>query len=125
MNTKIVSLIAALFCSLPALGVELTEFEGGAHGFPALLDVAGKKLADGDFAQWITGDRLHIKISSEFTRGHRIEENAIFRQKPELIQEEWSWREVTEGRLYRNFGVDFGAQTATAQKREKDELKNW
>jgi len=38
MNTKIVSLIAALSCSLPALGVKLTEFEGGTHGFPALLD---------------------------------------------------------------------------------------
>jgi|CZKQ01.1.fsa_nt_gi hypothetical protein len=124
-NTKLLLLILALLSSLPVLAIEVTEFEGGAHAFPALLDLAGKKLADGDFSQWIEDDRLHIRIIYKFGHRQRIEENAVFRQKPELIQDEWSWRELREGQLYREFAVDFRSQTATAQKRDKDDLKHW
>src|SRR5438477_10087859 len=122
---KIVAFAATILWCLSALGVEATEFEGGAHGFPALLDANGKKLADGDFSQWLEDERLHIRIIYRFKPGQRIEENAIFRQKPELIQDEWSWREIKEGKLYREFVIDFGSQTATAQKREKEEMKKW
>lgn len=113
------------FCALSALAVEVTEVVGGVHGFPALFDSNGKKLADGDFSQWIEDDRLHITITYRFDRGHRIEEKAVLRQKPELIQEEWSWREFQGGELEREYSVDFKAQTASSQKREKSELKNW
>jgi hypothetical protein len=122
---KIVLFTATILSCLPAIGVEVTEFQGGAHGFPALLDSNGKKLADGDFSQWIEDERLHIKIVYRFNRGQRIEENAVFRQKPELIQEEWSWLEIKEGQLQREFAVDFKTQIATAQKREKNEMKKW
>lgn len=125
MNTKIVSLIAALLFSLPALAVEVTELQGSAHGFPAFFDAHGKKLADGDFSQWIEDEQLHITIVYKLGRGHRVEERAAFRQGRELIQEEWSWHESKDGRLEREFVVDFKSQTATAQKREKDGLKTW
>src|SRR5207248_5879217 len=104
---KIVLFAATILWCLSALGVGVTEFEGGAHGFPALLDADGKKLADGDFSQWIEGERLNIKIVYKFKRGRRIEERATFRQKPELIQEKWSWREIIGGQLQREFAVDF------------------
>jgi hypothetical protein len=117
--------VMAFLSPLSAPAVEVTEFEAGTHGFPALLDSNGKKLADGDFAQWIDDGRLHITITYKFERGDRTEEKAVFRQKPELIQEEWSWRELKGGQLVRHFAVDFKTQTATAQKREKDDLKNW
>jgi hypothetical protein len=117
--------VMAFLWPLSAPAVEVTEFEATAHGFPALLDSNGKKLADGEFAQWIDDERLHITITYKFERGDRTEEKAVFRQKPELIQEEWSWRELKGGQLVRNFAVDFKTQTATAQKREKDDLKNW
>lgn len=124
-NTKLLVLIPLLLSALPVLAVEVTAFAGGAHAFPALLDSAGKKLADGDFSQWIEEDRLHIRIIYRFGHGQRIEENEVFRQKSELIQEEWSWRELRDGHLYREFRVDFKTQMATAQKREKGELKHW
>jgi hypothetical protein len=124
-NIKLLLLIPALLSSLPVRAVELTEFEGAAHVFPAFFDSTGKKLADGDFSQWIEDDRLHIKIIYQFGHGRRIEENAVLRQKPELIQDEWSWRELRDGQVYREFAVDFKSQTATAQKREKDDLKQW
>jgi hypothetical protein len=117
--------VMAFLLPLSAPAVEVTEFEATAHGFPALLDSNGKKLADGEFTQWIDDERLHIMIAYRFERGDRTEEKAVFRQKPELIQEEWSWRELKGGQLVRDFAVDFKTQTATAQKREKDELKNW
>jgi len=117
--------VMAFLWPLSAPAVEVTEFEATAHGFPALLDSNGKKLADGEFVQWIDDGRLHITITYRFERGDRTEEKAVFRQKPELIQEEWSWRELKGGQLVRHFAVDFKTQTATAQKREKDDLKNW
>ncbi len=127
MNTtiRLLWLLPLLLSALPSPGVEITELVGAAHAFPALFDSDGKKLADGDFSQWIEEDRLHIKIVYKFGHGRRVEENEILRQKPELIQEEWSWRELRDGELYRAFAVDFKTQTATAQKREKDGLKQW
>ena len=122
-SIKMILLTAAFLSPWSALAVEITEFEGGAHGFPALLDANGKKLADGDFSQWIEDERLHITIIYNFDAGQRIEERAAFRQKPELIQEQWSWREIKEGQLQREFAIDFKSQMATSQKREKDELK--
>jgi len=127
VRRKSVSLmfVMAFLSPLSSPAVEVTEFEATTHGFPALLDSNGKKLADGEFAQWIEDERLHITITYKFKRGDRTEEKAVFRQKPELIQEEWSWRELKGGQLVRHFAVDFKTQTATAQKREKDDLKNW
>jgi len=79
------------FTSL-ALSIELTEPEGSAHAYPALLDLNGKKLADGEFTQWTPNDRLHVRITYKFSNSERVEEKAILRQRPELIQEEWSWK---------------------------------
>jgi hypothetical protein len=122
---KMVPFAATILWCLSALGVEVTEFEGGAHGFPALLDSNGKKLADGDFSQWIEDERLRIRIIYRFKSGQRIEENALFRQKPELIQEDWSWREIKDGQLQREFTIDFKSQTAKAVKRDSGEMKSW
>jgi hypothetical protein len=123
--TKLLWLISPLLLAVRLSGVEVTEFKGGARAFPALFDSSGKKLADGDFSQWIEDDQLHIKIIYKFGHGRRIEENDVFRQKPELIQDEWSWRELRDGQLYREFAVDFKKQTATTQKREQDGMKQW
>ena len=42
-----------------------------------------------------------------------------------MIQEQWSWREIKDGQLQREFTIDFKSQMATAVKRDKDEMKNW
>jgi hypothetical protein len=125
ITTRILLLATTLLFPLRIVAVEVTALQGGAHGFPAVLDSEGKKLADGDFSQWLEEERLHIRIIYRFKSGQRIEEEAVFRQKPELIQDQWSWRQIKEGKLYREFTIDFGSQTATAQKREDDEMKNW
>lgn len=110
---------------MPAGAVEWTAFEGTARGFPALRNLKGEKLADGDFAQWIEGSQLHVRIRYAFNDGRQLEEKAVFRQRPELIQQSWSWRELSNGRLFRRFEVDFEGGTATAEKREERELERW
>jgi hypothetical protein len=119
------AVITALYLVVPAAAVELVELEGSLRGYPAMRDTTGKKLADGDFAQWIENNRLHVQIVYEFGSGRRVEEKAVFRQRPELIQDEWSLEEARDGRPYRRFAVDFNSSTATAQKREENELKRW
>ena len=104
---------------------ELPDFEAAARGFPILLDLNGKKLADGDFAQWLENEQLHVAISYDFGSERRIEEKALFRQQPGLVQDEWSWREFKKGELERHFEVDFRSGKATAEKREERDVKRW
>src|SRR3954469_1489459 len=99
-----------------------------AHGYPGFRDLNGKTLGDGEFLQWLEDGKLHIKISYRFKDGRRIEETGLLRQKPEIVQDAWSWRETKGGETLRAFAIDFGAQTATAEKRENGEngeLKHW
>jgi hypothetical protein len=119
---------ALLVCLSSARGtgaVEPGSLEGTARGFPALRDLSGKKLADGEFTQWIENGRLHIRIAYDFGGGRRIEERAVLRQRPQLVQEQWSWRELRDGKLYRRFAVDMAAGTATAEKLEDKGMKTW
>jgi len=95
-----------------------TTSEAALHGFPALYDLHGAKIADGEFVQWIENDLLHVTISYDFADGRRVEEKTSFRQNPRLIQEEWSWSESRGEELLRHFQVDFHSGKATAEKRE-------
>lgn len=122
-----------LFCALllllapwPVAAIEVTQLEGSAHGFPSMLDANGKKLADGEFSQELEDGRLTITLKYRFKRGGlRTEEKTVFRQKSELVQEKWSWRQLKDGDVIREYAVDFETQTATAKKLEKGEMKNW
>src|SRR6266704_6652677 len=88
------SIVVAGSLCMRAAAVEITEPAGAAHGYPALCDINGKKLADGEFRQWMENDRLHIVITYKFSAGEVYEEHSQFRQQPELIQEKWSWKEL-------------------------------
>jgi hypothetical protein len=102
-----------------------SQTEGAAHGFPTLCDLNGKTLADGEFVQWIENDRLHVRIEFNFGGGHRTAENAVFEQDPQLIQESWSWQEIKDGKISRQFSVDFTSGKASAQKLDGAKLKHW
>jgi hypothetical protein len=110
----LLSLLAAGSIATRVFAIEVIEPAGAAHGYPGLCDTNGKKLADGEFRQWVEGSRLHIIITYDFDDGQRFEEKALFRQNPELIQENWSWKETRNGRTQREFNVDFLSGTATA-----------
>lgn len=119
------SILAFGFIAAPVFAIEVTEPAGAAHGFPGLCDINGKKLADGEFRQWVEDKRLHIVITYKFPDGQVFEENALFRQHPELAQEKWSWRETKNGKLSREFTADFLAKTATALTHENNTPKRW
>jgi hypothetical protein len=104
--------------------LNVPEVEGSFHGFPILRDLQGRKLADGEFLQWIENDVLRIRNTYDFGNDHRVEETAVFRLEP-LTQEEWRWREAIAGTLQREYAVDLKSGQARAQKREKNETKQW
>jgi hypothetical protein len=108
-----------------ALAAQTAELEGVARGFPELRDAKGNKLAQGEFIQRVENDRLHVNIKYDFKNGRRIEENSVFRQRPRLVQESWSFREDRDGKLYREFQVQFTSGTAEAKKLEDGKVKKW
>jgi hypothetical protein len=116
------SLLAAGCIATHIFAIEVTEPAGAAHGYPGVCDINGKKLADGEFKQWVENDRLHVVITYEFPDGQLFEEKARFRQEPELMQEQWSWKEMKNDSRQREFAVDFlsGIASAHIRKDNKD-----
>jgi hypothetical protein len=122
-NVLAIFAILAVECfTVPLFAIEVTELAGAAHGYPGLCDSSGKKLADGEFRQWIEGGHLHVVITYKFPNGQLFEEKARFRQQSELAQEQWSWKELTKGTLQREFTADLTAGMARAviRKDNKD-----
>src|SRR5215470_11312521 len=111
----LLSILAANYIATQVLAIETTELAGVAHAYPGLCDINGKKLADGEFRQWVENKRLHVVITYKFSAGEVYEEHTQFRQQPELIQEKWSWEESKHGRSQREFSVDFLAGIASAR----------
>jgi hypothetical protein len=112
------SILAAGMIAAPVYALKVTEPAAASHGYPGLCDINGKKLADGEFRQWVENDRLHVVITYKFSAGEVYEEHSQFRQEPELIQEKWSWKESKHGRSQREFAVDFMAGLASAHIRQ-------
>ena len=119
------SILVAECVTLSAFAIKVTEPAAAAHGYPGLCDINGKKLADGEFRQWVESNRLHVVITYKFSAGEVYEEHAQFRQQPELIQEKWSWKELKHGRSQREFAVDFlsGIGSAHIRQDHKDVSK--
>jgi hypothetical protein len=105
--------------------IELEQFAGSAHAYPVMFDLAGKKLANAEFTQQIADGLLHVRITYDQVDGGRIEERASFRQRPELVQKQWSWQQHKEEALQRRYMVDFDSGKAVVQKREKGGVKDW
>ena len=65
---------------------------------------------------------MYVVITYRFSDGQFFEEKSRFRQGKDLIQEQWSWKELRHGKRQREFSVDFAARTATAyiEKDNKD-----
>src|SRR6266436_2010055 len=112
------SIVSAGMIVAPVFALEVTEPAGAAHGYPGLCNITGKKLADGEFRQWVESNRLHIVITYKFSAGEVYEEHSQFRQQPELIQEKWSWKELKHGRSQREFAADFLTGIASAHIRQ-------
>ena len=115
-------ILVAAAASASAIGGN--QIESALRASPVLRDAAGQKIADGNFAQWVENDGLHVQIT--YTGAdRRIEETAVLRQRPELSQSKWQWRELSRGEEIRRFEVDFGSGMATAVKTEKGEPRRW
>src|SRR5436305_2522814 len=119
------SILSAAWIAAPVLALKVTEPAAASHGYPRLCDINGKKLADGEFRQWVENNRLHVVITYKFSAGEVYEEYSQFRQESELIQEKWSWKESKRGTSQREFAVDFltGIASAHISQDHKDVSK--
>jgi hypothetical protein len=78
------ALVAAAFlASSPATGAEVAvrHAEGVLHGFLALRDLSGNRLADGDLIQTTHGGQVTARLVFHFRDGSLQEETAVFSQK--------------------------------------------
>jgi hypothetical protein len=125
LRVCLTALALILTVALPTSAIEWTSFEGNVRGFPVLRDLSGRPLADGDFVQWVTNNRLHVRIAYAFNGDRRAEEEVVLRQRPQLAQESWSFREFQAGKPLRAFTVDLRTGAASAVKEEKGETKRW
>src|SRR5881394_3387007 len=114
----LLSILAVECFSVPLFAIEVTELAGAAHGYPGLCDINGKKLADGEFRQWVENHRLNVVITYKFPDGQLFEEKARFRQGSDLMQEQWSWKEFNHGTSQREFAADFSSGIASAHIRK-------
>src|SRR2546426_306209 len=115
----------ALAAVVPVRAIESKIFETAVRGYPVMRDAAGRRIADGTFVQWIEKDRLHVQITYAGSNGRLIEETIVMRQRPELIQDSWQWRELERGKPVRTFEVNLETGAANATKLEKGETKRW
>jgi hypothetical protein len=112
-------LLITIFCVVlvsvsSTAALEWGEADGPAHAFPVLRDASGRRRAAGEFRQWIEADGLHVSIAYDFGGGHHVTENGIFRQRPQLAQQHWTWTETRGQRTDRKFEIDFASGRATA-----------
>ncbi|HZR09956.1 MAG TPA: hypothetical protein VFA79_15345 [Myxococcales bacterium] len=98
--------------------------EGDAQAFTAVVDAAsGSTVADGRYAQQVSGDVLHIEARYDFADGRTVVERAAVRLHPQLEQESWDWTERKGDALVRKYEVDFRTGQATAIR--VDQHKEW
>ena len=116
--------IAALVAATTLDAIKGNEVESALRAYPVLRDASGHKIADGNFAQSVENDGLHVQIAYAGD-GRKIEETAVLRQRPELAQQRWRWNESLRGDDIRTFEVDFASGMATAVKMEKGEPRRW
>ncbi len=123
-RTCIAALGLAALASVPARAIEWTHFETAVRGYPVLRDAVGHQIALGNFVQWIGSDGLHVRITYA-GRGTQMEETVVLQQRPELAQRAWGWRESANGRIVRNFEINFTSGAAQATTLENGEVKRW
>lgn len=99
--------------------------DSSRHASPVMLDLQGRKLADGKFVQWVENGKLHVAIDFAFRDGRHTEEKSSLQQTPRLVQDQWSWSEFENNRLLRHFDVNFNSGKAVAEKIVNGQTKQW
>src|SRR5438128_8387879 len=98
-------MLLALVCTLVAVAPHGRE--GDAQAFTAITDAQGKPIADARYAQWLTGDVLHVESRADFPDGRSVLEQTTLRLHPRIEQLTWSWTEKSGDKLVREYTIDF------------------
>jgi hypothetical protein len=112
------------FLLVVLLAIAPRVHEGDAQAFTAVIDAAtGSTIADGRYAQSVSGDVLRIEARYDFAGGRTVVERAAVRLHPRLEQESWDWTERKGDALVRKYEVDFRTGHAVAIR--VDQHKEW
>jgi hypothetical protein len=120
----VIVVLSVIAAATTLRAIDGNQIETALRAYPVLRDAEGRKIADGNFVQWVENDGLHVQITYTGD-GRKMEETALLRQRPELSQQRWQWRESLRGEDVRTFDVDFGSGMATALKMDKGEPRRW
>jgi len=121
----LLSLGLLMSLATPAWAVETLFLEGNASRKLQVNTPQGQLLGEGIITTRLEGERLHVLLTYRYADGLRIEESAVLRLQPELIQERWAWREHKGGRTTRQFAMDFGTGRAVGLTREDDKTRRY
>jgi hypothetical protein len=75
---RVFSIFAAGSLATSVFALEVTEPAGAAHGYPGLCDMNGKKIANGEFRQWVENRRLRVIITYKFPDGKSMRNRRNF-----------------------------------------------
>lgn len=115
-------MLGPLLAAVLAVAVHVQE--GDAQAITSLIDPAtGSPIADGRYAQEVTAGVLHIEARFDFPDGRTVVERAAVRLLPQLEQESWDWTERKDGKLVRQYAVDFRTKKGVATR--VDQHKRW
>lgn len=109
-RTQTLIFVVGLVFAAAAAALPLQYPEGDLRGLPEMRDMQGRLLGRGNFAQWVDGSGIHVKVTYDQLNGDRIEEmTTLSTQGGDLAQRAWSWQRASGGRVVERYVMDFDA----------------
>jgi len=121
------TVVVGLAVATAAAAVPLEYPEGALRGLPEMRDPQGRLLGRGNFAQWVDGGGIHVKVTYDQLNGDRIEETtALSTDAGDLAQRAWSWQRTSRGQVVERYALDFDsgdARTLLVRNGKKEERR--
>ncbi|HYV49275.1 MAG TPA: hypothetical protein VFA20_30655 [Myxococcaceae bacterium] len=109
-RAQTLTFVFGLVVATAAAAVPLEYPEGALRGLPEMRDLQGRLLGRGNFAQWVDGDGIHVKVTYDQLNGDRIEEaTTLSTEGGDLAQRVWSWQRASGGQVVERYAMDFDA----------------
>jgi hypothetical protein len=97
--------LSLVLLASPLFAQERPPFPAAARGLPELTYLDGSQKAPGEYAQWLDGETIEVRLVYRFPDGRTIEEESAFTRRP-LAQVGWAWKETRGEQVLRRFVVE-------------------
>jgi hypothetical protein len=107
-RTQTLVFVVGLSVAAAAAAIPLQYPEGTLRGLPEMRDQQGQLLGRGNFAQWVDGSGIHVKVTYDQLNGDRIEETTtLSTEGGDLAQRAWSWQRASGGQVVERYAMNF------------------